>query len=761
MSLKSLFKPRNRDDFYERYDEDASFKMPIEDIFEGIKSGNITRIKPNHYLTVDDFLETDENGVSLLEYVYKYKVDIDTTIESKIFNDIRIIEECIKHKDTLLKLIIRDHFNSYVLSVNINNNILFTTLSNGLSLMEFLIKNNIIGLYVLNGINDIRVYELLKKYGRYDAIEYLNEELLFSPYGRYNTLFEYLLNQNRVTPDMIYHFMSHTEACELCKKYNKIYLLKHARSNFLLFEFSNGLTVLDYLIKGNNADKNTFYMLGSKEEKKIVYAIIKNKVYRYLVYYPRVLFNKTLDNPEKTYLDLLLENYNKSMDMYLADININVLPLEERAKLYLKCADYEVNAFLPYLTIDMLLRKTNNVSFLEALLNQGRIETIMNVLSPEVCRNPDIASMLKLHGVSIPNAKVPTDGLDESYNRKEYFLKIKVSKEVESKLDKLKKLFEMEDTSTEEEINTLMASYRYLASKNYKYLDAELDMLISYKQRYKGFVIVRTDAKPFFSAMGQSINIFNSEICVLNHELGHALHYIGAASKSPQNLDSVLSKIRSDDSVLDKIKSFAKEMDQLEKDTRREAELIYRKRYKNYFDGNRRKLIDKMVSSESDKLIRRFEEIGYSAKDIRNAVRTLYDISEEEYIKRFEESKIKSISHSLLVERYDAYQAICDILDAIYFGKLRDKTYKTSKGEIISVPFGHGINYYNQDNSVFEEMVADYSEIIKSEKSVESIHYLRYVVGDELVDLLARFYEERVLHIEPTLSSKEVKSHGR
>ena len=110
---------------------------------------------------------------------------------------------------------------------------------------------------------------------------------------------------------------------------------------------------------------------------------------------------------------------------------------------------------------------------------------------------------------------------------------------------------------------------------------------------------------------------------------------------------------------------------------------------------------------------------------------------------------------------YDAYQAICDILDAIYFGKLRDKTYKTSKGEIISVPFGHGINYYNQDNSVFEEMVADYSEIIKSEKSVESIHYLRYVVGDELVDLLARFYEERVLHIEPTLSSKEVKSHGR
>ena len=101
MSLKArLF--GKRDDFYERYDEDASFKMPIEDLFEGIKSGRIKRLSEKDYLQVEDFLERDEQGKTLLEYAYDYKLFLSDKLRKTILNDSRIIKECLKHKNSIL-----------------------------------------------------------------------------------------------------------------------------------------------------------------------------------------------------------------------------------------------------------------------------------------------------------------------------------------------------------------------------------------------------------------------------------------------------------------------------------------------------------------------------------------------------------------------------------------------------------------------------------------------------------------------------------
>ena len=74
--------------------------------------------------------------------------------------------------------------------------------------------------------------------------------------------------------------------------------------------------------------------------------------------------------------------------------------------------------------------------------------------------------------------------------------------------------------------------------------------------------------------------------------------------------------------------------------------------------------------------------------------------------------------------------------------------FTTDKGEKISLRFGHGINYYYKDGSIFNEMMADYSEIIKSPDASECLAYLRSIVGNELVDLLETFYERKVLHID-------------
>ncbi len=761
MSLKNLFhtKTRDRDYDFEHYEEDASFKMPIEDIFEEIKKRNIKSLSSRDYLQVEDFFEKDENGKTLLEIVYEYNVSIESNLAIRIFNDPDILEECIKHKNTLLNLIVKPLNNSYALDSTVLDRTLFSKLSNGMSFIEFLIKNNKIGLFVINRIEDIRVFDLLVKYGRFDALEFLNENLLFQPYGKYPTLFEFLMIQNRVNDKMISHFIVHKEACKICRNYNKVYLLKHAKKGFLLYEYSDGFRVIDLLIKGNNADRDTFYQLGSFDKESIINSIVGSKAYRYLVFYPNVLFERAHKYPNKTYLDVLLENYNKSMDSYLADININDISLENRAKLYIKCSDYGLNAFLPILTSRILLQKSNGISFIEALLNEDRDKTLTRVLTPKLYRNSQIAAILEMYGVRVVDANVPTDKKDEAKETKEKLLRQKVSPEVERKLLELKKLFMNDGISDSSLVEVLIASYKSLASNNYKYLDRELDILLSYKRKYSNFAIVRSEAKPYFDATSRMINLNNSLVGVFNHEIGHTFHHICATNRAPKNIGTIIYEIRNNNETLKKVKSFTDEFTKLEDRVKEEASLIYKKRYANYFDKNRKAKIKALLNAESETLAKSFEEIGINPNRIKKAISELYNISEEEYIERFEKAKTQEIASNIMLERYDAFSAISDIMDAIFYGRLKDEMV-SKDGKNYSVIYGHGINYYNKEDNIFSEILADYSEIIKNPKSKEALEYLRFLVGNEFVDLINEFYEQDVLGIKP-LSLEEGVLHAR
>ena len=72
---------RDDDSDYERYDDDVSFKMPIEDLFEGIKDGTIYTIDDKYYLQVEDFLEVDEEtGKTLLELIFEKNVTVYSDI---------------------------------------------------------------------------------------------------------------------------------------------------------------------------------------------------------------------------------------------------------------------------------------------------------------------------------------------------------------------------------------------------------------------------------------------------------------------------------------------------------------------------------------------------------------------------------------------------------------------------------------------------------------------------------------------------------
>ena len=48
---------------------------------------------------------------------------------------------------------------------------------------------------------------------------------------------------------------------------------------------------------------------------------------------------------------------------------------------------------------------------------------------------------------------------------------------------------------------------------------------------------------------------------------------------------------------------------------------------------------------------------------------------------------------------------------------------------------------------IFNEILADYSRIIKSPNPKEGIEMLTYYVGKELVDFLHRYYQEHILDV--------------
>ena len=97
---------------------------------------------------------------------------------------------------------------------------------------------------------------------------------------------------------------------------------------------------------------------------------------------------------------------------------------------------------------------------------------------------------------------------------------------------------------------------------------------------------------------------------------------------------------------------------------------------------------------------------------------------------------------------YDAFIAIGDIIDAITKGNFQSNLLRNDKNEKIESAYGHGIRYYSLKTHGFDEMVANYSSIIKSKHSNEILKLLRNIVGDELVDLLDEFYMTKIIGLK-------------
>ena len=111
---------------------------------------------------------------------------------------------------------------------------------------------------------------------------------------------------------------------------------------------------------------------------------------------------------------------------------------------------------------------------------------------------------------------------------------------------------------------------------------------------------------------------------------------------------------------------------------------------------------------------------------------------------------------------------IADIVDAIYKGAFKSGKLVNSSGKRIRPVTGHGLFYYNSSQeAVFDEMFANYCALRKNNEIGvtyyidpvkgpidNGIECLRAIVGDELVDYLEDFYQQKIVKSDSSLIAR-------
>ena len=108
------------------------------------------------------------------------------------------------------------------------------------------------------------------------------------------------------------------------------------------------------------------------------------------------------------------------------------------------------------------------------------------------------------------------------------------------------------------------------------------------------------------------------------------------------------------------------------------------------------------------------------------------------------EYQIKHVNE--LSDLAEKYTSSSNIIDAIYEGHYYNNKLLDKNGERIEGTFGHGIVYYSSIDNVFQEIFANYSLLMKSDRREQSFMILKEIVGEELINYLHSYYYNKILY---------------
>jgi hypothetical protein len=291
-------------------------------------------------------------------------------------------------------------------------------------------------------------------------------------------------------------------------------------------------------------------------------------------------------------------------------------------------------------------------------------------------------------------------------------------------------------------VDALITSYRYATSVNPIFIE-ELKVLIEIKKKNPDFHYKRIDGGAYFDS--ESVCCDNATIGTLIHETGHAIHHYTTNDEVPQGFYELIEKIKNSPEWIHKVANYSKKFHEIRKQIHERATDIVKKVFAAHLTDEDEKEIDRLLTEEKEKIKSEYLKKGYSEEDLDVILTDTF--TRKDFLAQKVTIETGEVEDFLMRHLYDAFIAIGDYIDGITFGKFRSKVLRDEDGELIPSTYGHGVRYYKSRYLIYCEMVANYSEIIKSKHSKEILNLLRNIVGDELVDMLDDFYKHRMLSL--------------
>ena len=119
-----------------------------------------------------------------------------------------------------------------------------------------------------------------------------------------------------------------------------------------------------------------------------------------------------------------------------------------------------------------------------------------------------------------------------------------------------------------------------------------------------------------------------------------------------------------------------------------------------------------------------------------------------DYLEVFKDNFDKTFSFEYIQTYYPSYNAICDILDAIFKGKICDGEFTDNNGVKLHKYPGHGKDYYGYIFNRFSEVMANYSVIVNSPNNEEMCNLLKNIIGEELYQIIDNYYMKNLVKIK-------------
>ena len=692
-----------------------------------LDNNEITKITSHDILFKDLLIPYKDS--TILDYLLKHNIDISIfDFYFEINTDIDIIVTLINNK--------------YEYEKTNASSFLFEDITE---------DKKIIDLLLLNGYDevisdDMRIIPYAIKYHDFSIISYnIFGELLFERNGNFK-IEEYLNNEEFLE---FFNSLIIRDPKTLVKLYEKGYkkALIRASEDVLLTKY-NGITILEDLLKSGIVPKLSWNSINSQE---VMDLLIKYQRYDLLgkATLP-LLMNKP--SKENNYLSFVIKCIENGIETDFEKIDdktySKITDKELLARCYIQMGRSNLLNYLPSLDVYSLLdRGDDNHNLLYYLLQIDEDLTLNKLLTLSLKRNVYVSYYLSEYGIlevnAAPFAANYASGLSNMYVKRQNEMYLNGTEATdESLIDELYELFASDGQSDMNIIQALATSYRYNLRVNPSITD-EIIKLIEIKKEHPEFCYVAIPGKMdgYFDCKKNQVAVSEPIIATINHETAHALHYYCTDYIVPDNLDEVIARVTSSEEWQKKVVEFS--------DKYRETTQKVAIRCQNIVDGNpgtqtaAEEIMETYTQNEED-LKNEYLALGYSREVIDIVFSQTFTL--DEVIKAIKIMQLSELNVTIMYSEYPDLIAISDIIDSLSNGIFAGSISENQNDDKIMFGIaGHGIRYYSNIYRKFMEIIADYSEIIKSKYAEEGIEYLRYIVGDEFVDLIENFYNEQIL----------------